>query len=309
MKLVKGAAIYAGIITVHNEIEVGRAISMIENAMPKRAYHQGLLPPSKAYPRWMQAGGKELIYLAWGERRFDRDPLPVHSNNGWVYWLVTSGQVLVEFEDETRLYRAGTGMLAGPELAFGFPCVGQQPSRILAWIWKSPPPAFPKAGRTHCESLEFNDQDIDLLADLHRQCRHECLNTDELSSSMLPHLHGVVDGLFARASRQQSTVDRKQAQFQQARQWMLEHLEANRPVEALARYLNMAPITLHRLFTAVAGESPGAHFRRLKMERAKELLAQRGYSIKHAAYELGYRHPGDFSRAYQHYWKARPSQR
>lgn len=280
---------------------------MLENAMSKPIYPQGLIPPSKAYPRWMQAGGKELIYLAWGERRFDRDPLPVHSNNGWVYWLVTSGQIFVEFAEDVRLFRAGMGMLAGPELAFGFPAVGQQPAHILAWIWKSPPPAFPGAKSTHCESLAFNDLDLELLADLHRQSRNECLNTDELSASLLSHLRGVVDGLFARAARQKKTVDRKEVQFQQARRWMLEHLETNRPVEALARYLNMAPITLHRLFAAVAGESPGVHFRRLKMERAKELLTQRGYSVKHVAYELGYRHPGDFSRAFRQHWKASPS--
>lgn len=292
---------------INNGIELGSFVTMIENAMPQKRYPQGLLPPSKAYPRWMQAGGKELIYLAWGERRFDRDPLPVHSNNGWVYWVVTSGQVLVEFAENTRLFRSGMGMLAGPELAFGFPALGQKSCRILAWIWKSPPPLFPTATRDHCESLPFNDLDMELLADLHRQCRNECLNTDQVSATLLPHLRGVVDGLFARASQQKKTVNRKEVQFQQARRWMLEHLEASRPVEALARYLSMAPITLHRLFESVAGESPGVHFRRLKMERAKELLQQRGYSIKHTAYELGYRHPGDFSRAFRQYWKVSPS--
>lgn len=248
------------------------------------------------------------MYLGWGERRFGVEPVPVHRNGGWVYWTVTEGEILTEFTDGVRTFGPGTGMITGPDFAFGFPKRGQMPAKILAWIWRNDPPHFPNLAEDACEFLRFSGPDLDLLCELHRQTRYECLNSDMLTDPFLIQLHGLVDIVFTRAHHQQSSRDLPDQQIRIARQWMLDHLDASRPVEDLARYLNLSPVSLHRLFKERMQESPGSHFRRLKMERAQELLKRGQHSVKWIAYELGYRHPGDFSRAYTTFWGKSPTE-
>ena len=52
-----------------------------------------------------------------------------------------------------------------------------------------------------------------------------------------------------------------------------------------------------RAFTSQTGKSPLGHFYRIKMERARRLLAKRDTTVKEIAFALGYRHFNDFSRA------------
>lgn len=274
---------------------------MIEIAMSGSTPPSRLIPPSETYPRWIKKTESDLLYLGWGLRQFKLEPVPVHSNGGWVYWLVVRGEIQVEFEDEIRTFGPNMGMLAGPELAFGFPDAGQTSSTILAWIWKTPPPYFPKVEKDRYRMLTFGDADVEQLDQYHRQCRHESLNTDDLSANLTEHLRGSIDVIFTRALRDKNTFNSKESRLRVARRWMSEHLDSSRPVEDLARYMNIATITLHRLFKESLGESPGAHFRRLKMERANELIEQGGYPLKYIAFTLGYRYASDFSRAYKQY--------
>lgn len=44
-------------------------------------------------------------------------------------------------------------------------------------------------------------------------------------------------------------------------------------------------------------DSPGAYFRKLKVEEAVRLIRDEGWQVKQVAYHLGYRHPNDLSRA------------
>lgn len=280
---------------------------MIDNAMQKQAHTKGLLPPSKRFPRWMEKSGKDLIYLGWGERRFELEPVPLHSNGGWVYWIITEGRVLVEFENEKKAFEPGEGILAGPDLAFGFPHAGQSRSRILTWIWKSEPPYFPVCKADAYTALTFGASEVVLLSLLHRQCRYECLHADSRSEALIGHYRSVVDVLFTRAVDQSHHLDPSETRLQTARQWMLDNLDAKRPVEDLARYLNLGTATVHRLFKDTLGESPSQHLRRLKMERARELLNRKQLSVKHIAFELGYQYANDFSRAFNSYWGHPPS--
>ncbi len=256
------------------------------------------MPPSGSYPRWMESSSQDLMYLGWGERQFGVEPVPLHSNGGWVYWVVTEGEILVEFTESSRRFGPGTGMITGPDLAFGFPKRGQMPAKILAWIWKNAPKHYAQLSPDSWDFLRFSRPDLDLLRELHRQTRYTCLNSDALTDPFLDQLHGLVDIVFTRARLQEHSHDLPDQQIRIARQWMLDHLNVPRPVEDLARYLNLSTVSLHRLFKDRLQESPGAHFRRLKMERAQELLQRGQHSVKWIAYELGYRHPGDFSRAY-----------
>jgi AraC-like DNA-binding protein len=64
---------------------------------------------------------------------------------------------------------------------------------------------------------------------------------------------------------------------------------------------------LHHLFHSRTGNSPGAFYHDLKMHHCAQLLKRPGYPVKRVAYETGYRHPNDFSRAFKKHFGVPPS--
>ena len=83
-----------------------------------------------------------------------------------------------------------------------------------------------------------------------------------------------------------------------AEEWMRRQIHARAPARALADYLGVSPMGLQRLFRDAVGLSPGEAFRQTKMREAAAMLKRPGVSVKETAFMLGYRHPGDFTRAF-----------
>lgn len=69
-------------------------------------------------------------------------------------------------------------------------------------------------------------------------------------------------------------------------------------VGALAAHVGMAETSFKRLFGDTAGTSPGSYQRRLRMQRARELLLDRTLPVKAVALQTGFRDPNHFSRAF-----------
>lgn len=63
---------------------------------------------------------------------------------------------------------------------------------------------------------------------------------------------------------------------------------------------------LSRIFKQVKGESFSEYVLRLRMEKAKELLAG-GHKVYESAQQVGYRHVNYFSKAFAKYWGIKPS--
>lgn len=74
-----------------------------------------------------------------------------------------------------------------------------------------------------------------------------------------------------------------------------DHLGDSVRLEDLARLASVSRFHLARRFRSRTGESPMAFLRRLRIERAKELLA-RGEPIGHVAAELGFYDQSHFTR-------------
>jgi len=81
--------------------------------------------------------------------------------------------------------------------------------------------------------------------------------------------------------------------------WLSEHLHEGVGVEEAAREFKVSPQHLRRLFHAQRSESPVAALRRLRINRAKSLLAARQHSVESIAYSCGYNSAEAFSRAFR----------
>lgn len=263
-----------------------------------------LPPPGR--PRWVcpERERLDLLYLAWGYRHFGRHPVPVSRHDGWLYALVLRGRPSLPTENAALSLAPGDVLIVDPECASGWSDTGDRRTEFLVWMWRNPPrcaACVPTAGAYRTWNVppavvrEWNQ--------LHAACRREVEHPDECTKASLESLRLRLDVSLARAVQSGKPSPPAAMRLELALRWMREHPNHRQPVALLCEYLQISPATLHRLFLDHLRESPAAHYHRLRMERARELLKPGTMSVKEVAYYLGYRFPNDFSRAYQAWFR------
>ncbi|TVR47694.1 MAG: AraC family transcriptional regulator [Puniceicoccaceae bacterium] len=280
---------------------------MMKNAMTERPFPHKLIPPPEPFPTWQGGGGGPLVYLAWGHRDYHRFPIPIHSNPGWTYWILLQGEAVVEMPGSRMRFQAGSGFMGGPDCAFGFPRQPFSNAAVLVWIWRDPPRCPGNPDPAGLSSVRFRPEQIRMLEDLHRQTRMEIFQPQRHGDSALAYLSGLVEIQFARAEGREAS-DPDDILLGRAKQWMFEHFSQIASMADLAQYLGISVMRLHRLFHAGTGMSPGSFYHDLKMKHCAGLLSRPAYSVKRVAYETGYRHANDFSRAFKTHFGYPPSE-
>jgi AraC-like DNA-binding protein len=70
-------------------------------------------------------------------------------------------------------------------------------------------------------------------------------------------------------------------------------------VEEMARRANMSVAAFHQNFKLVTGSSPLQYLKRIRLDRARLLMAHDGYNASTAARAVGYESPSQFSREFK----------
>ena len=79
-------------------------------------------------------------------------------------------------------------------------------------------------------------------------------------------------------------------------------------VERLADELGMSRRQAYRRMKAVTGETPAELLRRLRLERAWQLLEAHPGTIAEVAYAVGFKSPAHFSTAFREHFGVSPSE-
>jgi signal transduction histidine kinase/ligand-binding sensor domain-containing protein/AraC-like DNA-binding protein len=79
-------------------------------------------------------------------------------------------------------------------------------------------------------------------------------------------------------------------------------------VESLSDSLCISRSVLHRKIVALTGESPGDLIRRIRMQKASQLIEQRFGNISEIALEVGFSNPSQFSRSFHNQFGITPSE-
>ena len=82
--------------------------------------------------------------------------------------------------------------------------------------------------------------------------------------------------------------------------------ETDFSVEQLAFEANMSRVQLHRKITALTGNSTSYLIRRIRLEKAMELLTLGELSISEIAYSVGFNTPNYFSKCFHEYYGFTP---
>lgn len=141
---------------------------------------------------------------------------------------------------------------------------------------------------------------------LQKENRQELAQLDDYSAQALSSQQAALDVAILRAQIKLSNKDQGESRYAAALNWMQHNLTAQHPINELSVYLNVSESTLQRIFKRRANESPLSVFQRFKAEEAKRLLND-GLAVKSVAYQLGYKHPNDFTRFYKKYYGASPT--
>lgn len=86
------------------------------------------------------------------------------------------------------------------------------------------------------------------------------------------------------------------------------HAEHARPmgVEEMARRAGMSVPVFHQHFKLVTASSPLQYLKRIRLDRARRLMAHDGYNASMAAREVGYESPSQFSREFKRLFGVTP---
>lgn len=77
-------------------------------------------------------------------------------------------------------------------------------------------------------------------------------------------------------------------------------------VEKLAKIVNMSPSAFHRAFKEVTSSSPIQYIKRIRLDKARNLLMEQGIRVNEAAREVGYESVTQFSREFKRYFGKSP---
>lgn len=246
---------------------------------------------------WVSPEEFPLRYLAWGARRYGKTPMPPHPCVDWIYVVPVSGAPTILLNGQRKLLPAGYALILSPGCLAGYEDSPRGTCRILTWVWSLPPryetlrPA-PGSGK-FLRLSEAQTRDIHAI---HDACREEVQQPDAYTAESLASLRTRLDLCLVRGPAGRVSQPSSAHRLALALRWLREHPEAHAPSAGLCNYLQISPATLHRLFRNRLGHGPREESLRLRLAEARRLISQEKWSVKAAAYHLGYKHPNDLSR-------------
>ena len=288
-----------------NDSAMPRTVSIKQ--IPRTLY----LPPA-GRPRWVcpKNLNLDLQYLSWGKRRFGESDVPISLHHGWVYCLVLQGNPILQLVSAAVRMHRGQIVVLGPDCASGWAAGSvQSVAVLLTWVWNGAPrcPGLGPAA-DGVQAFTADRALIRTLQQIHSLCRRELEKPDALSALALEELRFRMDIAISRFRTPSPSAPEPAFRLELALRWLAQNVRERSPVAPLCEYLQVSAVTLNRLFRKHLHESVAAYHTRIRMERAIQLLKKDGVAVKEVAYELGYRHANDFSRAFKKFTGRNPSQ-
>jgi AraC-like DNA-binding protein len=249
----------------------------------------------------------ELSYLSWGRRHYGEPEMPPSKHEGWHYFLVLSGTPSLVVGDEEVPTGPGNISIGHPDCLIGHRDLPGRACEMLTWIWRTPPShsaLCPEKGGLLRLSLE-PDQ-VRRMKHLHFQCREAVAECNERSLLELQAARLLGDICLVEAREHRRVAD-AEVRLNLAMQYLRKHAGERNLLQGLCEYLQVSKASLYRLFLERTGQGPRAFAQSWRLQWAHEQLRTSRMSIKSVAYELGYRHPPDFTRAFKHRFGVTPS--
>lgn len=257
-------------------------------------------PPGR--PGWScpKAEQLELLYLAWGWRKYRETPQQVTARDGWLYFIARRGTPFLLVANRKVPIHAGEIVILHPDCECGFDDAPGAVVEVCTWVWRSASKwssLHPPAGGYF--KFALSGEVAQKIRALHDQTRQEIQTSDENTRIAVDLLRQQIDLTIVRSQsdRPQPATDNQRLDL--ACRWIEQHLGNHNPVSGLSDYLQLSASTLNRIFQRCLAMNVRAYAKQARLRRARHLIGKEGMSVKEAAYTLGYRFPNDLSRAFR----------
>ena len=233
------------------------------------------------------------------------EPLGVTLHTGWAYVVILSGSPTLELDDRSVPLAERDILIIDPDCASGWSDREKRVCEVLYWIWRNPPPAviLPQSGR-HFRTRATAEQCAQLRT-IHQSCIREIRLADNASTKLIEGLRVQLNTEITRVAMGSVRTNEGEFRFQLACRWLETNVAERRAIALLRDYLAISSADLHALFMTYARSTPAAFFHTLKIQKARNLLADGRMSAKQVAYELGYAYANDLSRALHRFDRSR----
>ena len=114
--------------------------------------------------------------------------------------------------------------------------------------------------------------------------------------------------MFVKLSTPRNVPDDKQKKIAPALDYIIKNYNTELSNELLAGLTGLSIVYFRKLLKEIKGESPMAFARRIRIEKAKEMLKSDYGRISEVAFSLGYQNIFDFSRDFKKHVGVSPTE-
>src|SRR3954471_24122651 len=104
-----------------------------------------------------------------------------------------------------------------------------------------------------------------------------------------------------------TTIRHRTSLFEEATAIVDAEFAADLSLDDIARRVASSRRQLQRAYAEIGHTTFREHLTRVRMERAAELLARRGLTVREVAHRVGYRQPAQFAKAFRRHQGLAPS--
>ena len=104
-----------------------------------------------------------------------------------------------------------------------------------------------------------------------------------------------------------ATVRHRTSLFHEASEIVGAEYGSDLSLDDIARRVASSRRQLQRAYAEIGGTTFREHLTAVRMERAAEMLAARGLTVREVAHRVGYRQPAQFAKAFRRHHGAAPS--
>src|SRR3954470_1381204 len=104
-----------------------------------------------------------------------------------------------------------------------------------------------------------------------------------------------------------STINHRTSLFEDAVAIVEEEFASELSLDDIARRVASSRRQLQRAYAEIGHTTFRDHLTRVRMQRAADMLAARGLTVREVAHRVGYRQPAQFAKAFRRYQGVAPS--
>jgi AraC family transcriptional regulator len=246
-----------------------------------------------------------LRYLANGRIRW-KNGMRCNTRTNWEFYAVIDGRCGVALRDGTKpVLQERMFWVFAPECSHAWFDDGHHTYHRLSIHFGSVPYPLDEIVRENGGWLArpLNDADIARLLEISRGLeQHFC---SPVGASPLHFQRGLMDLSLLlldghqRAMQPMPLTDVASFRVERALSWYADHLARNPSVKEVAEAVHVSASHLRRLFAEVRSASPKELFRRVRLEKAQDLLGRTTLTLDEIAKVCGYVSASHFCRDYK----------